>query len=115
MKNLEGYKILFHDDHARLKLAEPLNLLKDIDTFNRHKRDRAEQYRNLCVILRKAASLKKEPKYHFFGMFLNELYLQYSDADFPEGQNDIQEEVLKSQLNLLYQFMLPSYYVEQMT
>lgn len=35
--NLEGFKILFHDDHARLKLAEPFNLLKDIDTFNRHK------------------------------------------------------------------------------
>jgi len=115
VKNLKGFKILFHDDHARLKLVEPLNLLKDIDTFNRHKRDRTEQYRNLCVILREAAKLKREPKYHFFGMFLNELYLQYFDVDFLEGQNDIQEEVLKSQLDLPYQFMFPSYYVEQMT
>lgn len=111
IKNLDGFKKIFHDDEERLKLVEPLSLLKDINIYNKHKSRQSLHFINLCLILKKAAELKSQSKYHFFGMFLNELYLQYFDFANIKKPENIKEEILDSQLDLLYQFMFPAYYI----
>ena len=108
VKNLEGFAKIFSDD-IRLKMAAPLYLLKDINCFNSHKANRTEEYCNLFEIIRKAQGYKENVKYRSFGMFLNELYLQYFDFSDPGHCSSINKESLDYQLDLLYQFMFPAY------
>ena len=110
IKNIDGFEKLFANDEERLKLAEPLYLLKDIDTFNEHKRKGSWLFNNLMLILNKASVLKNETKYHFLGMFLNELHLQYFDFTTIQKPISIKKEILDSQFDLLFQFMFPAYY-----
>lgn len=112
VKNLEGFEKIFEND-KRLNIAKPLYLLKDIENFNRHKTENTEEYQNLCYIIDKAEKLKESNKFHSFGMFLNELYLQYFIFCEPSICNSqVSEEMLDYQLSLLYQFMFPAYYLQ---
>ena len=109
VKNLEGFEKIFDNDE-RLNLAKPLYLLKDMEIFKMHKDKNTKEYQNLCEILGKAEELKDNLKYHSFGMFLNELYLQYFNfrkiSYNPQGSI----EELDYQVSLLHQFMFPAYY-----
>lgn len=109
VKNLEGFEKMFENDE-RLNLAKPLYLLMDIDTFNRHKNSNTAEYQNLCEILWRAGELKVDKKYHSFGMFLNELYLQYFDFHRTEYNSKDNWATLDYQISLLHQFMFPAYY-----
>ena len=109
VKNLEGFKKIFSDDE-RLEIARPLYLLGDINTFNSHKTNQTTEYCNLYEIIEKAKELRKTIKYHGFGMFLQELYLQCFDFKKPESCSYVEEELLDYQFDLLYQFMFPAYY-----
>ena len=109
INNLEGFEKIFIGDE-RLNLAKPFFILRDIDCFNRHKAENTYEYRNLCEVLKKAEGCKNSLKYHSFGMFLNELFLQYFEFSDPAGSDmHFNEEILEYQLSLLHQFMFPSY------
>ncbi len=110
IKNLEGFSEIFKNDE-RLSIAKPLYLLKDLNEFNKNQRNNTILYQNLYAIINKATELKIKKKYHNFGMFLNELDLQYYEFKTPVGKCEpIDQEMLDSQLSLLHQFMYPAYY-----
>ncbi|MDO8685863.1 MAG: hypothetical protein Q7J78_04240 [Clostridiales bacterium] len=108
VKNLEGFEKIFKNDE-RLNLAKPLYLLRDVDTFIRHKNDNTDEYQNLCEILGKAEELQENIKYHSFGMFLNDLYLQYFDFHKLSCESKGNWATLDYQVSLLHQFMFPAY------
>lgn len=107
-KNLEGFEKIFANDE-RLKLAEPLYLLRNIDTFNQHQQKNTKAYQNLLVIINEAKALKSELKYHNFGMFLTELDLQYFEFNTDTLTTSVNREILEYQISLLHQFMFPAY------
>jgi len=76
IKNLEGFEKIFKNDE-RLNIARPLYLLKDLAAFDMHKNQNTNAYQNLCAIIEKAEEFKMTSKYYGFGMFLNELGLQF--------------------------------------
>jgi hypothetical protein len=110
VKNLAGFSKIFKDDE-RLVIARPLYLLEDLELFNQNQQNNTEQYQNLYAIIEKVRELRDSQKYHCFGMFLQELYLQCFDFKQPSNNNvRINEDIFSSQLSLLYQFMFPAYY-----
>ncbi len=113
VKNLDGFEKMFKDNE-RLNLAKPLYILRNKSIFDIHKKQNSQQYQNLYRIIQRAKKLKDDEKYHFFGMFLNELYLQYIEVDEASTQVDLQvdDNVLEYQVSLLYQFMFPAYYIQ---
>jgi hypothetical protein len=112
-KNLEGFKHLFAGDE-RISLIPTLELLSNVNFFNENKKNNTKEYQNLYAVYKKILKLRNTDKYHSFGMFLNELYLQYFDFEEPSATNlQDKPEIIDCKFDLLFQFMFPAYYVNQ--
>lgn len=109
LRNIEGFMSRVEPDSYTRKCFEPIRLLGNTDEFNIHKSRNTDLYKNAKKLIYEADKLKMTKKYHRVGVLIRELEGEGIVFDNTSSDVEIDEEVLREQLSLLWQCMFFNY------
>ena len=104
-ESYENFLKTFEEENYRLKIAEPLGLITNLEKYEKEKANNSEPYKNICSLLDYMQNnINRFPKFKAFLWTLKSRNIE------PKRFNNVKNEDLEEQAKLVNSFLKLAYW-----